>query len=97
MESELDCISTMTKGIFFMDTIIKAIPQENYKIKILTGSGISGFFDVQPYLNGSAFKELSNQAYFNLVSLSRYGIKWPNEQDFSSDTIIHDIQKSQSL
>ena len=76
-----------------MDTIVKAVPCEDYKIEIVTGSGISGFFDVKPYLGGSAFKELENKAYFNLVRSSRYGITWPNEQDFSSDTIIYDIKE----
>ena len=74
-----------------MDTIVKAIPHDDYKIEILTGNGILGFFDVKPYLNGSAFKELKNESYFNLVRSSKYGIEWPNEQDFSSDTIIYDI------
>ena len=41
-----------------MDKIIKAIPLEDYKIEILTSSGLSGIFDVKPYLKGSAFKEL---------------------------------------
>jgi hypothetical protein len=74
-----------------MDTIVKAVPSEDYTIEILTGSGVSGTFDVKPYLNGGAFKELKNRAYFNLVRSARYGIEWPNEQDFSSDTIIYDI------
>jgi len=74
-----------------MDTILKAIPIDDYKIEILTSSGISGVFDVKPYLNGSAFKELKNKAYFHLVRSVHHGIMWPNEQDFSSDTIIYDI------
>ena len=74
-----------------MDTIIKAVPCEDYKIKILTGSGISGIFDVKPYLRGSAFEELKDKSYFNLVRSACYGIEWPNEQDFSSDTIIYDM------
>ncbi len=48
-------------------------------------------FDVKPYLHGVAFRELENKAYFKLVTVSRYGIKWPNEQDFSSDTIVFDL------
>ncbi len=71
-----------------MDTILKAIPLKNYKIDVLTSSGISGVFDVKPYLRGSAFKELLNEAYFSLVRPAHHGISWPNEQDFSSDTII---------
>ena len=77
-----------------MDKITKAIPLEDYKIEILTSSGISGIFDVKPYLNGSAFKELAEVSYFRLVRPAHYGIAWPHEQDFSSDTIIWDIQNT---
>jgi len=77
-----------------MDKIIKAIPLEDYKIEILTSSGISGIFDVKPYLNGSAFKELAKVFNFRLVRPVHYGIAWPHEQDFSSDTIIWDIQNT---
>ena len=79
-----------------MDKIIKAIPLDDYRIDIVTSSGISGTFDVKPYLYGSAFKELKNISYFRLVRPAHYGIMWPNEQDFSSDTIIHDIQNPPS-
>ena len=78
-----------------MDIIQEAIPIADYKIKILTSSGISGVFDVKPYLGGSAFMELSNESYFRLVRSAHHGIRWPNEQDFSSDTIIFDIQNAQ--
>jgi hypothetical protein len=79
-----------------VDKIIKAIPIANYKIEILTSSGISGVFDVSPYLTGGAFKELVNESYFCSVRPASHGIMWPHEQDFSSDTIIHDIQNSQT-
>ena len=77
-----------------MEKIVKAIPLENYRIQIESSSGVSGIFDVKPYLKGSAFKELENKVYFDLVRPAHYGIAWPNEQDFSSDTIIWDIQNS---
>jgi hypothetical protein len=78
-----------------MDKIIEAIPMENYKIKILTSTGISGIFDVKPYLSGRAFKELADESYFRLVRPAHHGIAWPHEQDFSSDTIIWDMQNAQ--
>ena len=78
-----------------MDKIIEAIPMKNYKIKILTSTGISGIFDVKPYLSGSAFKELADESYFRLVRPAHHGIAWPREQDFSSDTIIWDMQNAQ--
>jgi len=78
-----------------METIIKANPLDDYKIEILTSGGITGVFDVKPYLRGTAFKELENQAYFRLVRPAHHGIMWPNEQDLSSDTIVFDLEKSQ--
>ncbi|MBI5326846.1 MAG: DUF2442 domain-containing protein [Deltaproteobacteria bacterium] len=78
-----------------MDKIIKAIPLENYQIEILTSSGISGIFDVKPYLGGGAFRELVNESYFRMVRPAHHGIAWPREQDFSADTIIWDIKNAQ--
>ena len=57
-----------------MDKIEKATPLGDYRIDILTSSGISGVFDVKPYLKGSAFKELADEFYFRLVRPAHYGI-----------------------
>ena len=78
-----------------MDTIVEARPLDDFKIGILTSSGISGIFDVRPYLGGGAFKELANESYFRLVRPAHHGIMWPNEQDFSSDTIRWEMQNSE--
>ena len=80
-----------------MDKIVEAIPLDNYRIKILTTSGITGIFDVKPYLGGTAFKELLDESYFRLVRPAHHGIAWPHEQDFSSDTIVCDIQNAVRL
>ncbi|MDD4205511.1 MAG: DUF2442 domain-containing protein [Candidatus Delongbacteria bacterium] len=77
-----------------MEKIIQAIPLDDYRIQILTSSGISGIFDVKPYLKGRFFSELLDESYFKSVKPMHYGIAWPHEQDFSSDTIIWDIQNS---
>lgn len=76
-----------------MESIIKAIPQEDYKIKIVTSNGITGIFNVMPYLKGTAFKQLTDESYFWQVKPVHHGIRWPNDQDFSSDTIIWDSLK----
>ncbi len=75
-----------------MDKIIKAKPLDNYEIEVLTSSGVSGIFDVKPYMTGSAFTELADEAYFRKVLPAHRGIKWPNGQDFSSDTMIWDME-----
>lgn len=78
-----------------MDTVTKATPLDAYRIEIVTSDGISGIFDVKPYLKGSAFKELADEIYFRLVRPAHHGIRWPNDQDFSSDTIVWDIENAQ--
>jgi hypothetical protein len=80
-----------------MDTILKAVPLGGHKIEILTSSGIAVIFDVKLHLKGTAFKELEDLSYFRLVRPAHRGIMWPNEQDFSSDTIIWDIKHSQQV
>jgi hypothetical protein len=77
-----------------MDKIIRVIPLDDYKLDILTSGGIAGIFDVKPYLSGSAFKDLAEVAYFRLVRPAHHGIMWQNEQDFSADTIVWDIQNT---
>ena len=57
-----------------MDKIIEAKPLNDYKIQILTSSGISGIFNVKPYLKGSAFHQLHDESYFRVVRLAHYGI-----------------------
>ena len=80
-----------------MEKITKAVPLDDYKIEILTSSGISGIFDVKPYLRGSAFEELHDLSYFRLVRPEHHGISWPHEQDFSADTIIADILEAATV
>ena len=75
-----------------MDTIIQAIPSDDFRIDIVTSGGVRGIFDVKPYLGGGAFKDLCDENYFRLVRPAHHGIRWPNEQDFSADTIIWDMQ-----
>ncbi|HDP33627.1 MAG TPA: DUF2442 domain-containing protein [Candidatus Hydrogenedentes bacterium] len=78
-----------------MERIVEAKPLDNYRVKVTTASGLTGIFDVKPYLGGSVFQELKDPTYFKRVRVERYGISWPHEQDFSSDTIIFDIQAAE--
>ncbi len=77
-----------------MEKIVKAIPLSDFKIEVLTSSGLAGIFDMKPYLKGSAFKQLLNESYFKQVKPLHLGIAWPDEQDISSDTVIADIKSN---
>ena len=59
----------------------------DYRIKITLSNGNKGIFDVKPYLDKGVFKELKNYDYFRRARIEFGTITWPNEQDFSPETI----------
>ena len=72
-----------------MIRVITVEPIENYQLKVLLSNGKQGLFDVKPYLETGVFQELKKPAYFRRVKVEPHfgGVMWPNEQDFSPDTI----------
>ena len=44
-------------------------------------------FDVKPYLESGIFKELKDMNYFKQVKIAFGTAQWPNEQDFSPETL----------
>jgi preprotein translocase subunit SecE len=44
-------------------------------------------FDVSPFLDKGIFSELKDIGYFNKVRVTLGAVEWPNEQDFSKDTL----------
>ncbi len=66
----------------------------DYKIKITLSTGKTGIFDVTPYLDKGIFKELRDYDYFKRAKIQFGTIVWPNEQDFSSETIEIKMKKA---
>jgi len=64
-----------------------AEPLPNYKLKIEFMNNETKEFDTTPYLDKGIFKELKNEDYFKKVRVAFGSIEWPNEQDFSKDTL----------
>ena len=62
---------------------------ESTKLHVILSNGKEGLFDVEKYTTKGFFKELANKNYLKKVKVdsSGMGIFWPNEQDFSADTI----------
>jgi Protein of unknown function (DUF2442) len=60
---------------------------ENYRLKLTFDNAEIRIFDVKPYLTKGIFTELTNLTYFHQVKPFFGGIQWPNEQDFSRDTL----------
>jgi hypothetical protein len=64
-----------------------AEPLPNYKLKIQFANNELKIFDVAPYLNKGIFLELKDEQYFKQVRVAYGSVEWPNEQDFSKDTV----------
>jgi hypothetical protein len=59
----------------------------DHTIKVTLSYGKKGIFDVKPYLDRGIFKELKDYNYFKRARIEFGTITWPNEQDFSPETI----------
>ncbi len=62
-------------------------PNKNYTLKIITDGGITGIFDVSPYLRLEVFKELKNQDAFSKVMNGKCFVECDCGADLSADTI----------
>lgn len=77
--------------------MVKVISVEalaDYNLKIALSNGKQGTFDVKPYLDKGIFKELQDGQYFKSVKLAFGGVMWPNEQDFSAETIEFELKET---
>ena len=66
----------------------------DYKIRITLSNGSKGVFDAKPYLDRGIFRELKDYTYFKRARIEFGTITWPNEQDFSPETIEIKMQKA---
>ena len=67
--------------------IIKVEPKDNYQLFIQTEDGLTGMFDVSPYLKSEAFASLREKENFIKITNGGYFIEWDCGADLSADTI----------
>jgi hypothetical protein len=67
--------------------VLNVQPLENHRLKLTFDNTEIRIFDVTPYLDKGIFTELKDPNYFHQVKPFFGGIQWPNEQDFSRDTL----------
>jgi hypothetical protein len=65
----------------------------DYRIKVTLSNGNTGIFDVKPYLDKGIFTELKDCSYFRRARIEFGTITWPNEQDFSPETIERNMER----
>ena len=67
--------------------VLVVIPLDNFILKLCLDNNEVRIFDTKPYLEKGIFQELKNPHYFQQVRTFFGGVQWPNEQDFSPDTL----------
>lgn len=75
-----------------MKKIVQVTPHEGKKVSVVFSDGMSGIFDVSPYIRSDFFKSLQDDNYFRQVRLFFTGIGWPEGQDIGPDTIEAELR-----
>jgi hypothetical protein len=67
-------------------------PLPDYRLYVEIEDGRKGVFDMTPYLNLGAFRELQDVHYFNQVGIVLGALTWPHEQDIAPETLLQNLQ-----
>lgn len=70
-------------------TAVKVTPLDDYNLLIEFDNGEEKQFDVKPYISGSWYGELKNEAYFKSVAVDGFTVVWPNGQDICPDDLYY--------
>ena len=68
----------------------------NYRLRLCFNNGEVHVFDVKPYLSKGVFQALQAVGYFEQVKPFFGGVQWPQEQDFSPDTLYLESQTEEN-
>ncbi len=71
-------------------------PLSEYRIYVELENGCKGIFDLKPYLNRGALRELQDTLYFNQVGIVFGAVTWPNSQDIAPDTLLAELRPIES-
>lgn len=66
---------------------------DNYEIFVELESGVSGIFDMKPYLDTGVFRELKDKHYFAQVRIEFGALTWPHEQDIAPERLAAELRR----
>ena len=76
-----------------MDWDVKRVrPLDDYRLYVELEDGMKGIFDLKPYLDHGAFRELRDKGYFSQVDVVLGAVTWPHEQDIAPETLIAKLE-----
>ena len=66
--------------------IVRPLP--DYRIYVELEDGREGIFDLKPYLDRGALRELRDVHYFRQVGIQFGAVTWPHDQDIAPETLL---------
>ena len=69
--------------------VINVIPQPDYCLLVTFDNQELRLFDVKPYLDFEAFRELKNLRLFNAVRSAGLSVEWEHGQDICPDELYY--------
>ena len=78
-----------------MKKVVSVRALDETKLYVTFSDGLSGIFDVTPYLKSEFFMRLKDESYFKQVRPFFTGVGWPDGHDFGPDTIEAELQASE--
>ena len=66
-------------------------PLPDYRIYVELEDGRKGIFDLKPYIERGALRELQDVHYFSQVGILFGAVTWPNEQDIAPETLLTEM------
>ena len=73
-----------------MNKVITVTANDDFSLDLKFNDGSVKRFDVKPYLDYQAFRELKDLRYFKMAQAAFGTVQWPNEQDISPETLYID-------
>ena len=68
-------------------------PGKDYVIRVTFDNGEIKTFDVKPYIKGSWYGMLKDEAYFSSVKTDGFTVVWPEGQDICPDELYENSIK----
>jgi len=71
------------KGVTMSAKVLSVFPVSGKKLRLLFSTGEIKLFDVTPYINGSWYGQLADDAFFSSVQPAGETVVWPDGQDIA--------------
>lgn len=75
--------------------VLKAIPQEDFKMHLEFEDGTVKVINLEPFLHGPIFEPVRNdRKFFQDVRIEGGTISWPNGADIDPDVLYYDLKSA---